>query len=138
MSARPELSKPPLVSVLLPVFNGESLIRGAIDSILAQTFRDFELIVVDDGSTDGTAAVLSEYRDPRVILLRHERNRGLIAALNTGLAVARGDYVARHDADDLSVPERLQLQSDFLNANEDVSVVSSAWFFEPEPERRPH
>ena len=117
----------------MPVFNGEALLRGAIDGILAQTLKDLELVVVDDGSTDGTRAVLASFDDPRLVRLGHDRNRGLIAALNTGLAATRGDYVARQDADDVSLPERLALQSDFLDAHADVSVVSSSWFFEPDP-----
>jgi hypothetical protein len=133
MSERPVGSGRPRVSVLMPVFNGEALLRGAIDGILAQSLKDLELVVVDDGSTDGTAAILAEYRDPRVVRLRHERNRGLIAALTTGLAATRGDYVARQDADDVSLPDRFALQSDFLDAHADVSVVSSSSFFELEP-----
>ncbi|MCP6757091.1 glycosyltransferase family 2 protein, partial [Klebsiella pneumoniae] len=77
---------------------GQTHVREAVEGILAQTFRDFEFVIVDDGSTDGTARVLDEYVDPRIVRLKHESNRGLIAALNTGLAAARGEFVARQDA----------------------------------------
>ncbi len=122
---------PPLVTVLMAVYNGQAHVRQAVEGILAQTFRDFEFVIVDDGSTDGTSRVLDEYDDPRIVRLKHESNRGLIAALNTGLAAARGEFVARQDADDFSFPQRLQTQVDFLRSRPDVAVVGSDTFFEP-------
>ena len=100
----------PLVSVLMPTFNAASTLEHAIGSILAQTFTDFELLVVDDGSTDETPAVLAAQADPRIRVVRLPQNEGLVAALNRGLADARGALVARLDADDVALPERLGLQ----------------------------
>ena len=96
------------VSVLMAVHNGEKYLRQAVDSILAQTFSDFEFIIVDDGSQDGTAHMLGEYLDPRIVLLKNETGIGLTKSLNLGLAIAKGDYIARMDADDISLPDRQQ------------------------------
>ncbi|MEA2336097.1 MAG: hypothetical protein QOE82_104 [Thermoanaerobaculia bacterium] len=117
---------PPL-TVLMSVHNGEAYLREAIDSILCQTFRDFELLVIDDASTDGTASILASYADPRLRVVRNESNRGLTASLNIGLRLARGELIARHDADDRSHPSRFALQIDFLNANPNVAVLGSAY-----------
>jgi glycosyltransferase involved in cell wall biosynthesis len=122
---------PPTVSVLMAVYNGQNHVRQAIDGILAQTFQDFEFVIVDDGSTDETPRILDEYGDPRIVRLKHPENRGLIAALNTGLAAARGEFVARQDADDFSYPGRFQIQVDFLRSRPDVAVVGSNSVFEP-------
>ncbi|HPC74470.1 MAG TPA: glycosyltransferase [Syntrophales bacterium] len=115
---------PPRVSVIMSVFNGERYLRKAVDSILAQTFTDFEYLIVDDGSTDGTAEILQSYQDPRIRIFRQE-NRGLTASLNRALGLARGGYVARMDADDIAQPERFQKQVDFLDARADVAVVGT-------------
>ncbi len=99
------------ITVLMPAFNAARYIAAAVDSVLAQTYQDLDLLVVDDGSTDGTAdIVLTRADDPRVRLLRHPRNLGLVAALNHGLAECRTDLVARLDADDTTTPDRLALQ----------------------------
>ena len=116
----------PRVTVLLPAYDCAPFVREAVDSVLGQTYRDFELVVVDDGSTDGTAEVLASYDDPRMVVLTQE-NAGMAAALNRGLAVARGDLVARMDGDDRSAPERLARQVAFLDAHPDVSVVGSRY-----------
>ena len=115
----------PLVSVVMPVFNGENYLGEAIDSILTQTFTDFELIIVDDGSADGSADIMDSYAqgDSRVRLLRHAVNQGQAKALNTGLAASRGEFVATMDCDDVSKPERLQSQVDFLRAHPKVGAV---------------
>ncbi|MGC8880316.1 MAG: glycosyltransferase family 2 protein, partial [Anaerolineae bacterium] len=94
----------PAISVIMAVYNGARYLREAVDSILNQTFTDFEFIIVDDGSTDETPAVLDEYNDPRIVRLRNAHNLGLTKSLNRGLHVARGRYIARQDADDLSYP----------------------------------
>jgi glycosyltransferase involved in cell wall biosynthesis len=101
----------PVVSVLLPVFNAEMFVRDAVESILAQTFRDFELIIINDGSQDGSEKILRQLmkRDARVILISRE-NRGLVYSLNEGIGVARGKWIARMDADDISLPNRLEAQ----------------------------
>ncbi len=118
----------PRVSVLMSVYNGARYLREAIDSILAQTFTDFEFIIVDDGSTDETPAILDSYTDPRIVRLRNETNIGLTKSLNRGLAIARGEYVARQDADDVSFPERIQKQVAFLDAHPIVAMVGSAYY----------
>ena len=129
---RGEARNPPTVSVLLAVYNGQDHVRQAIEGILTQSLQDFEFIIVDDGSTDRTSQILDEYADPRIVRLRHPENRGLIAALNTGLAAARGEFVARQDADDFSYPDRFRAQVDFLRARPDIALVGSSWDFEPE------
>ncbi len=114
----------PIVSVLLPVYNAKKYVAPAIDSILAQTFTDFELIIIDDGSTDGSPAILQTYaaRDNRIRLISRE-NRGLIATLNEMLDLAKGTFLARMDADDISLPERLAHQVEFLQQHPDVVCV---------------
>ena len=99
----------PLLSVVMPVFNGEKYLREAVESILAQTFTKFELIAVDDGSTDSTLAILSAYQDKRIKIVS-EGKIGFVAAVNRGVAQAKADWIARHDADDVSLPLRLEEQ----------------------------
>jgi hypothetical protein len=110
----------------MSVYNGELYLREALDSILGQTFGDFEFVIVDDGSTDGTAAILAGYADPRLVRLDNEANIGLPASLNRGLAIARGEYVARIDADDVSLPQRLERQVAFLDARPEIGVLGTA------------
>jgi GT2 family glycosyltransferase len=117
----------PKVTVLLPVYNGERYIAAAIESILVQTFRDFQLLVIDDGSEDGTFDVCAGYDDPRITLVRNEKNLGLIATLNKGLNLCRGDYIARLDCDDFSFPNRLARQVEFMERNPEVGVCGT-WF----------
>jgi glycosyltransferase involved in cell wall biosynthesis len=128
MSESLELSKSPKVSVLLPVFNGEKYLVQAIDSILRQTFRDFELLLLDDGSTDSSLKILREFEtlDSRIQLTTRE-NRGLIATLNELVAQAKGKYIARMDADDVALPGRFASQVRFLEANSDVACVGGAF-----------
>lgn len=115
----------PLVSVLLPVYNAADTLPEALDSLLAQTLADFEIIAVDDGSTDDSGAILhaTAARDPR-IRPAFAPHAGLIAALNRGLAECRGEFVARMDADDYAYPERLARQAALLQEQPDISVVS--------------
>jgi Glycosyl transferase family 2 len=117
------LTPVPLVSVLLSVHNDEAFIAEAISSVLRQTVRDLELIVVDDASTDETPARLEEFDDPRVVVVRNEEQLGLAASLNAGLARAQGRYVARLDADDVAYPNRLELQ---LARIDGVAILGSA------------
>ncbi len=98
----------PLVSVSLPVYNRAEIVRKSIDSILAQTFRDFELIIVDDGSTDDLAGTVAFYNDDRMRIVRHEKNHGLYAARNTGIKASRGKYIAFHDSDDVWHSKKLE------------------------------
>ncbi|MDC8753601.1 glycosyltransferase [Erythrobacter sp. sf7] len=110
--------KSPLVSVVMPVYNAGRFLGAALDSILAQTFIDFELIAVDDGSTDGSSDILAEAagRDPRVVV-RRQQNGGVTKALNAGLQVARGTFIARMDADDIALPDRFERQVAYLMAH---------------------
>lgn len=114
----------PRISVVMSVYNGERFLRHAVDSILAQTFRDFEFIVVDDGSTDGTAEILMGYTDPRLHVVRQE-NIGLIGSLNRAVDIASGKYIARMDSDDISLPRRLELQLEWLDNNPRLAVLGT-------------
>src|SRR4026207_76576 len=118
---------PPRVTVLMPVYNGADYLRQGIDSILRQTCRDFELLVVNDGSTDSSREVLRGYGDPRLIVVENERNLGLVTSLNRGLELARGEFVARMDQDDLALPRRLDKQINFLRKNARVGLCGT-WF----------
>lgn len=122
-----ESVKNPMVSVILPTYNRENMLPRAIDSILNQTFKDFELIVINDGSKDNTAKILYDYmlRDPRIIGISRIKNRGLIAELNTGLETARGKYIARMDDDDFSHADRLEKQARFMEENQDVAMAGT-------------
>ena len=119
--------KSPRVSVLLPVHNGEPFLREALDSVVGQTLTDFECIIVDDGSNDGSARVAEEYayRDTRIRVLTSARRRGLVAALRAAAEVSRAPYLARMDADDVALPTRLARQVDTLDRREDIAMVGS-------------
>jgi glycosyltransferase involved in cell wall biosynthesis len=114
----------PLVSIVLPVKDGAQYIADAIDSLLAQTFSDFELIVIDDGSTDQTAQIVKGYTDSRVSLVSQE-NQGVAKAANKGFALAKGKYITRHDHDDISLPTRIEKQVQFLEAYPECGMVGS-------------
>lgn len=115
----------PKVTVLMPVYNREKYLREAIDSILSQTFTDFEFLIVDDGSTDNSLEIVNSYPDSRIRLIRNLANLGISESLNIGLSESLGDYVARMDSDDISLPNRLQKQIEFLNQNPDITVLGS-------------
>jgi hypothetical protein len=121
------MTSSPRVTVLLTVHNGASYIEASLQSLLAQTFEDVELLVVDDASLDGTAELVERLGDPRVRLHRNDRNLGIPASANVGLELARGSYVARADHDDLSHPRRLELEVAALDANSKLAVVGT-WF----------
>ena len=123
----PTMESMPKVSVIMSVFNGEPYLSQAIESILSQTFDDFEFIIVDDGSKDGSSQRLDKFarQDKRIRLARNESNLGLIPSLNRGIRMAAGQYVARQDADDISLPERLAQQVRFLDRHRDVGVVGT-------------
>jgi hypothetical protein len=117
----------PRVSVVMAVHNGGRYLEPAVESILGQTFTDFEFVIVDDGSTDSTAEVLRRYEaSDRRVRMHHQENAGLVASLNRGCGQARGGYIARMDADDLSFPDRLARQVEFLDRHPKVAVVGSA------------
>jgi glycosyltransferase involved in cell wall biosynthesis len=115
----------PRISVVMAVYNGGAYTSQAIESILGQTFTDFELILVNDGSSDGTADLFASYADPRIRILTNEQNIGLTRSLNRGIQASRGEYIARQDADDISLPERLAAQLEFLERNPAVGLVGS-------------
>ncbi len=119
----------PKVTVLMAVYNGESYLREAIDSILAQTFQDFEFLIINDGSCDCTWEILNSYNDPRIRLVNNDHNLGLTRSLNKGLKLAQGEFIARQDADDISEPERLVEQIAFLETHPEVALVGT-WYKE--------
>ncbi len=133
------MSNLPLVSAVLAVYNGEDYLKQSIDSILAQTFTDFELIIIDDGSTDSTAGIIEGYADRRIRAL-NQPNQGLAAALNKGIKLAGGKYIARQDHDDMAYPERFAKQVDFLEQHERCGLIG-AWaeiWQEDRPSQRAH
>jgi glycosyltransferase involved in cell wall biosynthesis len=125
----------PIVSVVMSVYNARAHVREAVESILRQTYDDFELVVIDDGSTDGSGELVSKFTDERIRLVR-QSNCGLAAALNHGIMLARGRYIARMDADDVSDLDRLLRQVDLLNVRPDVAIVGTS--FEVIDERGNH
>ena len=112
------------ISVLLPIYNEEAHLAAALASLSDQTETNFEILAVDDGSTDGSPQILADCPDPRLRVIRREQ-AGIVAALNDGLAQARAPYIARMDADDVARPDRLRLQADFLDAHPEVGLVAS-------------
>jgi len=108
---------PPKISVLMSVYNGEPYLQEAVDSILKQTYQDFEFIIVDDGSTDNSREVLAGFDDPRIVRLDNPANLGLPSSLNRGLELCRGEFIARQDQDDISLSARLAQQLRYLERN---------------------
>lgn len=115
----------PLVSVIMPVYNAQEYLREAIDNILSQTYSEFECIIVNDGSTDASAEIIRSFRDPRIIVMNNEKNLGLVATMTGGLARARGAYIIRADADDGSLPKRIETQVRYMETHPDIGIVSS-------------
>jgi glycosyltransferase involved in cell wall biosynthesis len=109
----------------MPVYNGGDYLRPAVESILAQTFTDFEFLIIDDGSTDNSSALLNEYTDPRIRLEPNQYNMKLIATLNKGLQLARGQFIARMDCDDIALPARVEKQVAFLHQHPEIGVLGS-------------
>lgn len=122
------MNKQPLVSVLMSVYNGGSFLPDAIESILKQTFSDFEFIIINDGSTDASENIIKLYKDERIVYINNESNQGLITSLNNGLKVAKGKYIARMDADDISIDNRLELQVQKFIDNPNAIVVGSDYY----------
>ncbi len=125
----------PTVSVITPVYNGERYLRAALDSLLAQTYPDWELVIVDDGSTDGTPDILASYSDRRIVKLR-QPNSGEAAARNAGLANAHGEYIAFLDADDLYLPTALADFTAFMDTHPQIDAVFSDGYFCDESDQR--
>jgi len=115
----------PKISVILPVYNAEKYVLEAINSILNQTFKDFELIIIDDGSTDDSLKIISEIKDSRIRIIQNKKNLGLIATLNNGLIESKGEFIARMDADDISLPNRFETQINYLNKHPEVDILGS-------------
>jgi len=105
------------ISVLMPVYRGELHLKDAIDSILYQTFTNFEFVIINDASPDNSEQIIHSYNDPRIVYKKHEQNKGLVSALNSGLAICKGKYIARMDQDDIADLKRLQLQYNFMEKN---------------------
>jgi glycosyltransferase involved in cell wall biosynthesis len=120
------MSPVPKLSVVMPMYNAHRFLAAAIDSILQQTFTDFEFIIIDDCSTDNSVAIAQSYNDVRIKLYRNEENLGISRTLNKGIELATAPLIARMDADDISYPERLQLQYDYLQAYPACAMVSAA------------
>lgn len=115
----------PRITVLMPVYNAERYLREAIDSILAQSFKPFEFLIIDDGSTDRSASIIASYDDSRIRFHRNETNLGITASLNKGIALATCELIARMDADDVSHPQRLQKQFGYMKRNPECALLST-------------
>ncbi len=118
----------PVVSVVMAVYNGEQYLKPTIESTLNQTFKNFEFVIVNDASTDRTKEMINSYDDPRIKLYSNEKNLGQTKSLNVGLNVAKGKYIARIDAGDVSMPNRLQKQVAFIEKNQEISVLGTSAF----------
>lgn len=121
----------PKVSVIMPVFNAELFLRESIDSILNQTYTNFEFLIINDGSTDASQEIIDSYKDARIICIHHTTNLGLIHSLNKGLKKAKGVYICRMDADDISLPKRLEKQITFLERNHQIEILGTAFKWMP-------
>lgn len=115
----------PKISVVMSAYNAGEYLSQAVDSILTQAYQDFEFIIINDGSTDNTAEILASYNDTRIIIVNNEANIGLTESLNRGLRLARGKYIARMDADDISLPSRFTKQVAFMDANPEIGVCGT-------------
>ena len=115
----------PLISVLMPVYNAEEYLKDAIESILNQSYTNFEFIIIDDGSTDRSKAIVESYSDPRIVFVHCAENKGIVYQLNYGINLAKGEYLVRMDADDIAFKKRIELQYDFLKKNPSYSIVGA-------------
>ncbi|MCF2518456.1 glycosyltransferase family 2 protein [Dyadobacter sp. CY351] len=119
----------PEISVIMPVYNGANFLKDAIESILNQTFSNFEFIIINDGSTDNTEQIIQSYQDERIIYVKNPSNLRLIKTLNLGVKMARGKFIARMDADDISLPQRLARQKAAFDANPQIDIVNINAFY---------
>jgi glycosyltransferase involved in cell wall biosynthesis len=113
------------VTVLMPTYNSEKYLGEAIESILKQSHEDYEFIILDDGSTDNSYQIAKSYQDDRILLIRHKENKGLVATLNEGIKKARGKYIVRMDADDISMSDRIMTQIKYMENNQDIGVCGT-------------
>lgn len=122
------ITKKPVISVLMPAYNSEKYIAESIESILNQTFKDFEFIIINDGSTDNTANIVRKYAamDTRIKFIDNKKNQGVAKIRNELLNAANGKYLAYQDSDDISLPHRLKIQVEFLDSHPDISIVGAA------------
>jgi glycosyltransferase involved in cell wall biosynthesis len=112
-----------MISVIMAVFNGEEFLHESVESILQQTYKDFEFIIIDDGSSDRTRVIMDEYDDPRIVRINHPNNLGLVRSLNDGLSTAQGKYMARMDVDDISLEDRFEKQIHYLETHPDTKLL---------------
>ena len=115
----------PTISILMPVYNAQRFLKRAIESVLAQTFADFEFVIINDGSTDNSVSIVESFQDTRIRLVHNEKNIGLVSTLNKGLTLVNGKYIARMDADDISLPDRFQKQVDHLENHPETAVLAA-------------
>jgi glycosyltransferase involved in cell wall biosynthesis len=116
----------PLVTVLMPVYNGGEFLNQAIDSVLNQSYKNIEFLIINDGSTDNSIQTINAYKDNRIRLINNDGNKGLVYSLNLGLKEAKGEYIARMDADDISLKERLEREVDFLMHNREIGICGTS------------
>tara|TARA_R110001599_G_scaffold79463_3_gene215298 strand:+ start:1519 stop:2529 length:1011 start_codon:yes stop_codon:yes gene_type:complete len=121
-----DVASSPTISVILPVYNGEKYIEEAINSILGQTYQNFELIIINDGSSDTSLAIINQYKENNKVVIITQKNSGLIYTLNKGIDIAKGRYIARMDADDIAHPERFEKQLSLFETNKHLGVCSAS------------
>ena len=114
------------ISIIMPVYNGEKYLKEAIDSILDQTFKEFEFIIINDYSNDDSLKIINSYNDKRIILVNNDQNLGIAKSLNKGIEISKGKYIARMDADDICYRHRLETQINFMENNLDIGMCGSA------------
>ena len=117
----------PQVTILMPTYNGAALLRETIDSVLQQTFKDFELLIINDCSPDNTDEIINSYNDPRIRYIKNEKNLGISGSSNYGISIAQGKYIARQDHDDISHPDRLQKQVDYMEAHPETGICGTGY-----------
>lgn len=122
------MSKSPIASVVLPVYNAAPYLGRAIESILQQSFTDLELLLVNDGSEDDSLQVIASFHDPRIVLIDNKENKGLIFSLNAGIERSRGKYIVRMDADDISMPQRIEKQIRFMETHPEVGAAGCSYY----------
>lgn len=123
------MKKHPYISVVMPAYNSETFIAESIQSIVDQTYTNWELLIINDSSTDNTSQIIDTFcqKDPRIKHLKNKYSKGIVGALNTGLDAAQGDFIMRLDSDDIAVPERMQLQLDFLLKRKDIQILGGGY-----------
>ena len=119
------MKRKPCISVIMPVYNVERYVSNAVESIINQTFEDFEFIIIDDASTDNTHNIVSSYKDPRIILIKNKKQMGVALSLNKGIRCAQGDYIIRMDGDDISSEKRFEVQISYMKHNTRIGICGS-------------